>query len=344
MKATQKDFANLAAKAAVSARVFFFCGPDEAGAHAAALRIISLLPDAGERIDFSGADLKRDPVLLGDEARSNSLFGGARHICIRAAGDEIFDAVDNLLASEVEPCPVLIVASSATDKSRLAKLLAPRSDALVAMFYPPELRSVADNVRLMCNGAGLKIDGAIAEYIARAAGLDARMAQSEVTKLALYLDASPENPKDASMEALRAIGASNEEEGFAALVNVVLNGERHKLPEELHRVRVMNLNAVGALLAFERRVAQLGQLASKLGSSRNIKALIETERLARRIFWKDVGDITQQLSHWRKDGRLEKLSTKLIELHRRLMLNAQDADVLFVHALSEITREAARRS
>ncbi|MEY2943261.1 MAG: hypothetical protein RLY97_1275 [Pseudomonadota bacterium] len=343
MKATQKDFANLAAKAAQSAHVFFCCGPDEAGAHSAALRIISLLPDAGERIEFSGADLKRDPVRLGDEARSNSLFGGARHIFIRAAGDDIYDAVENLLASDVAPCPVIIVASSATDKSRLAKLLAPRGDALMAMFYPPDLRSVADAVRLMGNSAGLKIGGTLAERIARAAGLDTRMAQSEVTKLALYLDASPESPKEATAEAISAIGASNEEDGFAALVNVVLNGERHKLPEELHRMQVMNLNAVGILLAFERRVGQLAQLTGKLAGGGNVKALIEAERLARRIFWKDVADLTTQLRHWGKVERLQRLNNRLIQLHRDLMKNSQNAELLLAHGLGEITREAARR-
>ncbi|HMP55235.1 MAG TPA: DNA polymerase III subunit delta, partial [Novosphingobium sp.] len=67
MKATRKDFAGQAARAAKAARVFFFCGPDEAGAQDAADRIVSLLADAGERVEISGADLKRDPVLLGDE-------------------------------------------------------------------------------------------------------------------------------------------------------------------------------------------------------------------------------------------------------------------------------------
>ena len=64
--------------------MFFFCGPDEAGASDAAERIVSLLAEPGERIELSGGDLKRDPVRLGDEARSTSLFGGERHIYVRA--------------------------------------------------------------------------------------------------------------------------------------------------------------------------------------------------------------------------------------------------------------------
>ena len=141
MKATQRDFAGTAPKAARQCGVFFFCGQDEAGASAAADRIVSMLDDPGEKIDLSGAELRRDPVRLGDEARSNSLFGGNRHIHIRAAGDEAYDALKILLetkdAGEGAACPVLVVATSATDKSRTAKLLEGRDDCLVAMFYPP---------------------------------------------------------------------------------------------------------------------------------------------------------------------------------------------------------------
>ena len=148
MKATQKDFAAVAPRAARDAGVFFFCGPDEAGAAAAAQRVAAMLADPGERIEISGGDLRRDPVLLADEARSTSLFAGARHIVVRANGDEAHDAVANHLAAidagEGSACPVLVVATSATDKSRSAKLLEKRGDALVAMFWPPDLNQVRE--------------------------------------------------------------------------------------------------------------------------------------------------------------------------------------------------------
>ncbi|MDL2352678.1 MAG: DNA polymerase III subunit delta, partial [Pseudomonadota bacterium] len=245
MKASQKDFKGQAAKAARTAQVFFFCGPDEAGAHDAAHQIAALLPDPGERIELTGAELKRDPVRLGDEARSISLFGDKRHIWVRTSGDEAYDAIANLLDGEGEPCPVLIVASSASDKSRTAKLLAPRPDALVAMFYPPDLRSVAEAVKIMGDRAGVQLGGDLAERIARGAALDTRLAQSEVTKLALYLDASPEAPRKADVAALDAIGAPTEDDGFTVLVNVVLGGELGKLASELRRMRELGMSPVG---------------------------------------------------------------------------------------------------
>src|SRR5690606_32887291 len=131
MKATQRDFRQSAPRAAREGRGFFVCGPDEAGASAAAQSILGLLPGAGEPVELAGSELRSDPVRLADEARSVSLFGGTRHIWVRAGGDEAHDAVRNLLetfdAGEGEgACPVLIVATSATDKARTAKLLEKR--------------------------------------------------------------------------------------------------------------------------------------------------------------------------------------------------------------------------
>ncbi len=347
MKATQKDFASVAPRAAAQARVFLFCGPDEAGAHDAAQRLTGLLTNPGERIELSGADIKRDPVRLADESRSLSLFGDARHILVRAQGDEVCDAVENLLAGDVAPCPVLIIATNATDKSRTAKLLAPRSDALVAMFYPPDIGTASEAVRQMAGAAGLRIGGDLAERIARATSLDSRLAQSEVNKLALFLDASPERPRSADAQALDAIGARTEEDGFAPLVNVVLGGESGRLPGELRRMRELGLNPVGLLLAFERRVAHLSDLSGKLGVGKqgmggDIRGLLEAEKAARRVFWKDERDLAGQLKLWR-GRRLERLVARLMALHRALLGNNQSAELLLAQGLAEITRAAVRR-
>jgi DNA polymerase-3 subunit delta len=348
VKATQKDFATIAPRAAHSARIAFFCGPDEAGAAAAANRLAAMLPDAGERIELSGSELRSDPVRLGDEARSTSLFGGTRHILVRATGDDTHDAVQNLIAlidgGEGEgACPVLIVATSATDKARTAKLLEKRADALVAMFWPPDLGSVTAEVRTMAAAAGLRnIANELAERIARSAGLDVRLPQSEVTKLALYLDASPQAPKPVDEQALDAIGAKTEEDGFMPLVNVVLSGELNRLPGELRRMREVSLNPVAVLLAIERRAAQLAQIAAKAGKGRRIADVLEAEQKAHRVFWRDRKDLARQLECW-KPAKLDRLVRRLTALHRTLLSNSQAAELLLAQELEEIARYAVPR-
>jgi DNA polymerase-3 subunit delta len=345
VKATQKDFRQAAPRAARECLIFFFCGPDEAGSAAAAAAIAALLPDAGERVELSGGELRSDPPRLGDEARSNSLFGDTRHLYVRANGDDAHDAVRLLLetidAGEGDgACPVLVLATSATDKARTAKLLEGRDDALVAMFYPPDLSSVVAEVKRMAGIAGLTMTGDLHERIARAAGLDLRLAQSEVDKLALYCDASPQAPRTVRAEDVEAIGAVNEEEGFAPLVNAVLSGAASRVPGELRRMRELSLNPVGVLLAFERRAAQLAQLAARFGTRGNVGEFVESERRAGRVFWRDSADLKAQLAIWR-GTRLDRLVRRLAAMHRALLANNSAAEILLAQELSEIGRKAA---
>jgi len=354
MKATQKDFVRGLPAGIESCAIFFFCGPDEAGATAAANRVIAALPEAGERVELSGADLKRDPALLGDEARSNSLFGGKRHIFVRASGEEAHDALQVLIetgaAGAGAAAPVIVVATSATDKSRTAKLLEKRKDALVAMFHPPDLATVASAVRAMADAAGLRLGGDLAERIARAAGLDLRLAQSEVTKLALYCGADPQSPRPATIEDHAAIGAATEEDGFAPLVNAVLGGELGRVGAEIRRMRELGLNPVGLALALERRAAQLAQIAAHLGPRGSFDRLDRGAQARLGIFFKDVRDIRQQFERWRQpaqrgspDTRLDRLIGRLAALHRSLLANSQAAELLLAQELAEIARFAAKR-
>jgi DNA polymerase-3 subunit delta len=346
MKAKNSDFARGLPRSAEKASIFFFCGQDEAGASAAAEQVIAALPDPGERIELSGGDLKRDPAILGDEARSGSLFGDTRHIYVRASGDEAHDALKTLIdtaeAGSGDAAPVIVVATSATDKSRTAKLLEKRDDALVGMFYPPDLRSVATSVRAMADAAGLRLNGDLAERIARAAGLDVRLAQSEIDKLALYCAADPQAPKPASVEDYAEIGASTEEDGFQPIVNAVLGGELGRLPRELHRMRELGINPVGLLLAVERRATQLAQITARLGPRGNFENLNKGEKAQLGIFWREERDIRQQIGRWPR-RKLDRLIPRLVALHRSLLSNSQAADTLLAQELAQIARFAAKR-
>jgi DNA polymerase-3 subunit delta len=344
VKATQKNFAAQMARAAADASVFYFCGPDEAGASDAAGRLsahIAVRQGQYERVELAGSDLRKDPVRLADEARSVSLFGDKRQIHVRCAGDEAYDAVETLLASPIKGWPVFILASSATDKSRIAKLLADRADALVTMFHQPDIRSVTLAVREMGDPVGLQLTDELAERIARGAALDTRMARSEIEKLALYLDASPESPRRADAAALDAIAAPSEDDSFMPLVNVVLAGDIARLSAELARMHELELNAVGLLLAFERRAAQLAQLAGRMRGRSDINAFLEQEMAARRVFFRDKPDIAQQLRRWR-GRKLGRLVERLMTLHRQLLADSRNGELLLSQGLAEIARAAAR--
>lgn len=340
MKATQKNFATGLPRALRECRVFYFCGPDESGAADGAAKVFAHFAGA-EKIELAGGDLRRDPVRLADEARSVSLFGDKRVIQVRSAGDEAFDAVESLLASPVEGWPVVILASSATEKSRIAKLLADRPDSLVTMFHQPDLRYVTGAVRDMADAAGVRMTAELAERIARATALDTRMARSEVEKLALYLDAGPQSPRTADSAALDAVGAVSEDDSFMPLVNAVLGGDSARIGSELARMHELGMNAVGLLLAFERRAAQLAQLAGRIGPRGDINSFLEQEMAARRVFFRDKADLAQQMRRWR-GRRLERLVERLVALHRTLLADNRNGELALAQGLAEIGRAAIR--
>ena len=343
MKTTNSKFRADAPRAVRSCRIFFFCGPDEAGASAAANRIVEMLPDAGERVDLSGSELKSDPAKLGDEARSTSLFGGDRHIFARVQGEEALEPLRTLIetgeAGSADACPVIVVATGATDKSRTAKLLEKRGDALVAMFWPPDLRSVTGAVRAMGDEAGLRLTDILAGRIASGVQLDVRLAQSEIDKLALFLDASPQHPRDVTAEALEAITAVSEEDDFAPLVNTVLSGQTEALPNQLRRMRDLSMNAVGLLLAVERRAAQLSRIDARLSQGGSLSGMSRGEKAALGLF-REEAEISDQARRWR-GARLARLVEKLAELHRTMLTNSRDAELLLAQGLTEIARAAA---
>ncbi|MEL6486160.1 MAG: DNA polymerase III subunit delta, partial [Pseudomonadota bacterium] len=208
--------------------------------------------------------------------------------------------------------------------------------------YPPDLTSVASSVRMMADAAGLRLNGDLAERIARAAGLDVRLAQSELDKLALYCGADPRSPCPASVEDYAAIGAATEEDGFQPLVNTVLSGEVGRLSRELHRMRELGLNPVGLLLAIERRATQLAQITARLGPRGSLDNLNKGEKAQLGIFWREERDIRQQIVRWNR-RKLERLIPRLVALHRKLLANSQSAETLLAQELAEITRFAAKR-
>lgn len=343
MKATQRDFQTVARRAAATARVWFFCGPDEAGAELAAARVIADLPEAGERVELTGADLRADPVRLVDEARSTSLFGGARHILARVNGEEAHDAVKSFLdmadLGEMDgACPVLIVAASATDKSRTAKLLVAREDGLVAMFHQPDINDVRREIRAMLDGHGIKCPGEVVDRLAHASTMDLRIARAEVDKLALYLDATPQSPRPATMETLDEISASTAEDDLPPIVNAVLSGDLKRLPGELRRIDELGLNAVAIALALERRAAQLAGLAAHLTPHDDIQRFLERQN----VFFRERRVIEEQLKRW-PAHKLDRLVGRLTELHRALLGNSQNAGLLLAQSLTQIARYAASR-
>jgi DNA polymerase-3 subunit delta len=58
------------------------------------------------------------------------------------------------------------------------------------------------------------------------------------------------------------------------------------------------------------------------------------------VFFKEERDVANQLRRWR-GRKLERLVDRLMALHRALLTNSQNAELLLAQGLAEVTRAAA---
>lgn len=320
-------------------RLFFIFGQDESAiAGIAAAMAAKMGPDA-QSVDIDSDKLRADPALLADEAASTSLFGDTRYIRLSFRREEGVDAVENLLAAEQAGNPVIATAADLKKTSRLRKIVEGSPRALAYICYAPTEAEATDEVLSLAKVAGLKLDRILAAQIARYTGQDRRLAASEVEKLALYYDASPERPILVESAAFAALAAETSEEDVQSLVNQVMGGQVRALGRQLTEARTIGIEPIRVVRSLQRRAALLAGLRAKMDGGANAGALV---RATKSIFWKEQDEHVRQLQRW-TSARLAGLMGHLLDLEKKLMaLGAELGVVLLEEELARISRAAAR--
>ena len=109
---------------------------------------------------------------------------------------------------------------------------------------------------------GLKISPPVAARLADAAGNDQAIVGQELQKLALYIDASPQAPKELDHGAIDAVGADTAEGDFQRLADLALGGEMDELADELARLPAGGIGGIPVVRSLQRRLLMLAPLAS----------------------------------------------------------------------------------
>jgi DNA polymerase-3 subunit delta len=320
-------------------RFFLLYGPDDAGSRALAKAAGAAMGPEAERIDLSGSELKGDPARLSDEASSISLFGGARYIVVEPAGDESLPAVEALLQSPPAGNPVILVAGALKGTSKLLKLALAEPTALVHASYAPEGQE-ADRLAFdKARELGLVIRPDLARRLGSACSGNRAVLASELEKLALYVDASPENPKQVDHDALDAIGAAAEEGDLSRLVDAVSAGRPGMLGHELARLSSQGIEGIPLIRAVLRRMTLLSRLRAEVERGSSVDAVMASQ--GKSLFWKEKPAITQQLRSWRSD-MLAKSVGRLLEAERQAKASGGLGSAAVDEELYAISRQAAR--
>ena len=319
-------------------RLYLFLGPDDAGNAQLAKDLAAGFGPDFERIDISGSKLREDPALLADEASSLSLFGGGRYIFVTTSGEESLAAVQNLLAAPSIVNPVIIMASAISEKSRIAKAVIAAKNAYSIHSYLPTAANMAVTIGQLAKPMGLELSDELATKISENSAQNRRLAELELERLALYLDASPDNPRTVTSEALAALGAANDDDAMAPIINAALCGNIDALRVQMRRMREQRVSEVGLVIVMQRHVMQLAGLAAKMGPRGNAEAVVNSGRV-----FGDKAAFKIQLMRWPSPA-IARLSERLLNLQQAMMKSSPGPQLLLQQELLEIARVAARRA
>jgi DNA polymerase-3 subunit delta len=266
-----------------------------------------------------------------------SLFGGRRVVWIEPATKDIEAGVSALFESPPGESPVVAIAGALPKTSALLKLAESSPDALAFAAYAPEGQDAERMVIDVGRRYGLKISPPVAARLADSAGNDQAIAAQELQKLALYVDASPQMPKELDHGAIDAVGADNAEGDFQKLADLALGGEINELGEELARLPAGGSEAIPVVRSLQRRLLMLAPARARVERGERVDAVMTS--LGRSLFWKDKAKVQQMLSKWSAED-LATVADRAGKLERSLMFTpAPDREALGEELLA-IARKA----
>ena len=297
-------------------RFYLFHGPDEAQSRALAARLLEAL-GATKFVVASGA-IKSDPATLVDEASAMSLFGGKRLIWVEPATKDVEDGVAALLEAPSVESPVVAIAGSLAKSSPLLKLAEGSPLAVAYASYAPEGQDAERMVSDVGRRFGLKIAPTVAARVADNCGNDQALVAQELQKLALYMGASPEAPKELDHAAIDAVGADSGEGDFQRLADLALDGDIGELSRELARLPGGGSEAIPVIRSLQRRLLMLAPLRARIERGERVDAVMTSS--GKPLFFKEKAKVQRMLSTWTAEG-LATVAERAGRLERSLMFS-----------------------
>tara|TARA_R110000782_G_scaffold268689_1_gene365515 strand:+ start:51043 stop:52068 length:1026 start_codon:yes stop_codon:yes gene_type:complete len=320
-------------------RIFLLFGPDEAGALTLMKRLERAMGEGAERIDMDGTSLRGDPAKLADEAAAISMFGDRRWIRINGAGEESVPAITALLEASQAGNPVVALAGPIRNTSKLAKLCLDHPAAMAFASYAPDEREAAQIAQAQARELGLRLSSDLARRIADVAGNDRALMAGEVEKIALYLDAAPDRPAEATAEAFDALSAQNSEADVGPLVNAVMGGDVEALHHELSMLAASATPLASVTRPLLARAMLIAQVQAEFGKTGSMDRAMESA--GRAIFWKDKPHVNRQVRAWPLDS-VARLVQRLLEAERMTRDARGPGEIGVRQELLTIARQAAR--
>lgn len=205
--------------------------------------------------------------------------------------------------------------------------------------YAPEGADAERMVVEVGRRFGLKIPSPLAALIAESCGNDQAIVTREIEKYGLYVDASPQSPKELERETIEAVGADLTEGNLPRLADLALSGELAELADELARLP-HSAEAIPVVRALQRRLLMLAPARARIERGDRSDAVMTS--LGKSLFWKDKALVEKLLRLWDAKG-LTTVAERAGKLERDLMFSAAPDKEALGEELLSIARAARGR-
>lgn len=339
MKANFADIARALDAPPEGTRLFLLHGPDESGSNALTARLARAMGEATNRTDFSGDQLARDPAALADAAAAISLFGDRSWIRVAPAGEEVLPAVEALLQSPGAGNPVVIIAGALRKTSKLLTRCLGDDAVMCFASYPPEERDAIQIAIQTARERGLRLDTGIARRIVDLTGGDRALMSGEIEKLALYHDALPDQPADATHEALDALSSEVADQNAPALASMALAGEVDQLVAEMNRFRNLGGSLAGVVRIALQKATNIAEVRGAMDNGGQSGGGLRVN--GRPLFNREADEMGRLVRRWNAET-IGRGITRLAAAERASRTAGAIGETLIAQELLAVARQAAR--
>lgn len=335
MKASAAQIRAAVDKPNSATRLYLFHGPDESGAADLSERLARALGPDVERIDIDMKALREQPGRLADEAASLSLFGGSRFIRVTGLEEGAAEAITLLLGAERAGNPVVAIGPGLKASGKLVKLAISAQNALSHACYVPEGIEATKLAANVAREFGLRLLGDVPQRLAQACGGDRAILTREIEKLALFLDAAPDHPRDADNAALEAIGADLDDTDLGSAISAILEGRIGDIGSELAGLG----DGIGIPLMRQmaRRLQALAEMRIDLDKGSDVDQVLEKHR----VFFREKASTGRALRRWNAT-QITRAIDRVRETERAIMRSGSAGEILADAECTAIGRAAAR--
>ncbi len=281
-------------------------GPDQGLARERGVQLAqTVVDDLGDPfrvVELTGAAIKADPAILGDEARQLSMTGGRKVIRVMEATDGIAQAFADLLDGFKGESLVVVEAGNLGARSTLRKLFEKAGNAASIGCYEDDARGLIGIINETLGRYGLTATPDALSFLSANLGGNRLVTRGELEKLALYAGATePDTGAKVAVSLEDAMACVGDSAAMSLdfVAYAMASGNARTLDRALERALMEGTSPVGVLRAAGRHLQRLHLALGMV--EKGMPANKAVDALKPQVIFKFKDEFLAQVRRWTGD-------------------------------------------